>query len=90
VVDDPGANASERAAAAAALEVHATRDERQRLREAAARMASPQVRIAIERVAARRPARSERFGDTPPAIGVGMADEDDGQLTAAMACVRDG
>jgi hypothetical protein len=55
-----------------------------------ARMASPQVRIAIERVAARRPARSERFGDTPPAIGVGMADEDDGQLTAAMARVRDG
>ena len=90
VVDDPGARASERAAAAAALDVHATPDERQRRREAAARMASPQVRVAIERVAARPSAASERFGERPPEIGVELASEDDDRLTAAMARVRDG
>jgi hypothetical protein len=52
VVDDPGATGAERAAAAVVLGAAATPAERARLRDAAARMASPRVRVAIERVAA--------------------------------------
>lgn len=51
VMDDPGATGSERAAAAVVIGAVATPAERARLREAASRMASPQVRIAIQRVA---------------------------------------
>jgi hypothetical protein len=51
VVDDPNASGVERAAAAVVLGAAATDDERARLRRAAARMASPPVRVAILRVA---------------------------------------
>jgi hypothetical protein len=51
VVDDPSATGAERVAAAVVLGAAATDGERARLREVAARMASPRVRIAIERVA---------------------------------------
>ena len=51
VVDDPGATGADRAAAAVVLGAVATPAERARLRDAAARMASPRVRVAIERVA---------------------------------------
>jgi hypothetical protein len=51
VVDDPGATGAERAAAAVVLGTLATPAERARLRGAAARMACPKVRVAIERVA---------------------------------------
>jgi hypothetical protein len=51
VVDDPNATEVERAAAAVVLGAAATDDERARLRNAAARMASPPVRVAIQRVA---------------------------------------
>ncbi|HTB76887.1 MAG TPA: hypothetical protein VK762_26765 [Polyangiaceae bacterium] len=51
VVDDPLATGVERIAAAVVLGTGATAAERARLRDAAARMASPRVRVAIERVA---------------------------------------
>jgi hypothetical protein len=51
VVDDPNATEVERAAAAVVLGAAATDDERARLRSAAARMASPPVRVAMQRVA---------------------------------------
>ena len=51
VVDDPLATGVERVAAAVVLGTAATEAERRRLRDAAARMASPHVRVAIERVA---------------------------------------
>ncbi|HEX4445212.1 MAG TPA: hypothetical protein VH044_00690 [Polyangiaceae bacterium] len=51
VLEEPGATASERAAAAVAIGAFATPEERVRLRVAAARVASPRVRVAIERVA---------------------------------------
>jgi hypothetical protein len=51
VVDDPNATGVERAAAAVVLGAAGTHDERARLRKAAARMASPPVRVAILRVA---------------------------------------
>jgi hypothetical protein len=51
VVDDPLATGVERVAAAVVLGTAATEAERTRLRDAAARMASPHVRVAIERVA---------------------------------------
>jgi hypothetical protein len=51
VVDDPNASEVERAAAAVVLGAAATDDERARLRNAAARIASPPVRVAIQRVA---------------------------------------
>ena len=52
MVDDPGATGVERAAAAVVLGSVATPAERARLRDAAARMASPRVRVAIQRAAA--------------------------------------
>jgi hypothetical protein len=64
VVDDPGATGIERAAAAVVLGAVATPAERARLRDAAARMASPRVRVAIQRVAASAGARAgEGAGD---------------------------
>ena len=51
VVDDPLATGVERIAAAVVLGTAATAAERARLRDAAARMVSPRVRLAIERVA---------------------------------------
>ncbi len=51
VVDDRLATGAERAAAAVVLGAAATSAERARLRDAAARMASPRVRVAIQRVA---------------------------------------
>jgi hypothetical protein len=51
IMDDPGATGSERAAAAVVVGAVATPEERARLREAAARTASPAVRVAIERAA---------------------------------------
>jgi hypothetical protein len=76
VIDDPGASASERAAAAVALDVSATAEDRRRLHEVAARIAEPHVRIAIEHVAARGSGQSD-------------APVDDGPLTAAMAGIGD-
>jgi hypothetical protein len=78
VIDDPGASASERAAAAVALDVNATTEERRRLHEVAARIAEPHVRVAIEHVAARASAPSE-----------GSAENVDDSLIAALAAVRD-
>jgi hypothetical protein len=52
LLDDPGAGESERAAAAVVLGTDASGEERTRLREVAARVASPRVRVAMERVAA--------------------------------------
>ena len=72
VVDDPGATGAERAAAAVVLGVVATPAERARLRDAAARMASPRVRVAIQRVA--------RVAD-----GSGRAAED--ELAVAMEAI---
>jgi hypothetical protein len=51
VMDDPGAGESERAAAAVVLGADASSEARSRLRDVAARVASPRVRVAIERVA---------------------------------------
>jgi hypothetical protein len=51
VVDDPGATATERAAAAVVLGTGATPEERVRLLDAAARIVSPRVRVAVERAA---------------------------------------
>jgi hypothetical protein len=51
VVDDPGATSSERAAAAVVLGAGATPEERARLLDAAARIVSPRVRVAMERAA---------------------------------------
>jgi hypothetical protein len=59
VMDDPGATGAERAAAAVVLEAVATPAERVRLREAASRIASPRVRVAIDRVARHEPKREE-------------------------------
>jgi hypothetical protein len=60
VMDDPGATGSERAAAAVVIGAVATPAERARLREAASRMASPQVRIVIQRAADPLEARPSR------------------------------
>jgi hypothetical protein len=91
VIDDPGASPSERAAAAVALDVNATQAERQRLHEVAARIASPQVRVAIEHVAARWRARSDGSGAQPPSeTGMETPDGDDGPLAAALARISDG
>jgi len=51
LMDDPGAGESERAAAAVILAAGASGEDRSRLRGVAARVASPRVRVAIERVA---------------------------------------
>jgi hypothetical protein len=51
LMDDPSAGESERAAAAVILAAGASGEERSRLRGVAARVASPRVRVAIERVA---------------------------------------
>jgi hypothetical protein len=51
LLDDPGAGESERAAAAVMLGSGASDEERARLRDVAARVASPHVRVAMERVA---------------------------------------
>jgi hypothetical protein len=51
VMDDPGAGESERAAAAVVLGAEACGEARSRLRDVAARVASPRVRVAIEMVA---------------------------------------
>lgn len=51
VMDDPWAGESERAAAAVVLGADASNEARSRLRDVAARVASPRVRVAIERVA---------------------------------------
>jgi hypothetical protein len=78
VIDDPGTGASERAAAAAALDINATTEDRQRLHGVAARIAEPHVRVAIEHVAARGSGRSEA-----------TAEDDDDRLIAAMAAIKD-
>jgi hypothetical protein len=89
VVDDARASASERAGAAAALDVNATPDERQRLRDIAARMASPRVRVAIEHVAARRPLPPEGSASEPSSeTALGPTHGDD-ELAAAMARITD-
>ncbi len=51
VFEDPGSSASDRAAAAVVLGSVATPEDRARLREVAARIVSPRVRVAVERVA---------------------------------------
>jgi hypothetical protein len=48
LIDDPSATETERAAAAVVLGAAANGEERQRLRQVAARVASPRVRVAIE------------------------------------------
>ncbi|HLK37773.1 MAG TPA: hypothetical protein VKU41_13525 [Polyangiaceae bacterium] len=53
VVDDPGADESERAAAAVVLGSRGNQEVRVRLHGAAARMVSPRLRVAIERAAER-------------------------------------
>jgi hypothetical protein len=72
VMDDPGATGSERAAAAVVIGAVATPAERARLREAASRMASPQVRIVIQRVADPFEPRPSRAGAvTVPGAAMG-------------------
>jgi hypothetical protein len=51
LMDDPTVGESERAAAAVVLGADASNEARSRLRDVAARVASPRVRVAIERVA---------------------------------------
>ncbi|MGO9834589.1 MAG: hypothetical protein ACLP1X_10260 [Polyangiaceae bacterium] len=51
LLDDPSAGESERAAAAVMLGSEASGEERARLRDVAARVASPRVRVAMEKVA---------------------------------------
>jgi len=48
LIDDPGAAETERAAAAVVIGAAANGEERRRLRQVAARVASPRVRVAIE------------------------------------------
>jgi hypothetical protein len=81
VVDDPDACETERAAAAVVLGMTATPEERERLREAAARIASPRVRVAIERVAAHPPCRSGVGTDERGEVGPEASDD---ELLAAM------
>jgi hypothetical protein len=59
--------------------------------EIAARMASPQVRVALERVAARPSARVEgATAEAPSESDRGTTDRGDDELTAVMARVDDG
>ena len=76
------------AGAAAALDVNATSEERRRLREVAARMASPRVRVAIERVAARRSVPAEGSASEPFSETALGTTHDDDELTAAMARIH--
>ncbi|HEX3769483.1 MAG TPA: hypothetical protein VHV30_01405 [Polyangiaceae bacterium] len=73
VMDDPGASGAERAAAAVVVGSVATPEDRVRLREAAARIASPQVRVAIERAAV--PAED--------------SSDSEGELVVALAAIED-
>jgi hypothetical protein len=81
VVDDPGATGVERAAAAVVLGSVATPAERARLRDAAARMASPRVRVAIQRAAAASAGAAARAGANGASGDEAAADE---ELALAM------
>jgi hypothetical protein len=88
VVDDPAACESERAAAAVVLGMTATPEERDRLREAAARIAAPRVRVALELVATPSPGRSHGLA-SDERRGIGPEASDDDELLAAMAAIVD-